>query len=113
MPASASLRFYTGALWLFHTIPDTLGVITPYAGFDLAGQISRSTPVTVKLGYEARLNTELAPIGEHQVRVGVKLGKLHSRGVTLEGSYYSGRSQYGQHFSQRESYFSLGFAIDY
>jgi hypothetical protein len=106
-------RLYAGAVWLFHTIPDTLGVLTPYAGFDGEWQLWESFPLTLKLGYEARLNTELEPIGEHLARVGLKLGKVNSRGVLLEGSYYTGRSPYGQHFSQRERFFSVGFAVDY
>jgi hypothetical protein len=108
-----SSRLYLGALWLFHTIPDTLGVLTPYAGFDGEWELMQQFPLTLKLGYEARLNTELEPIGEHLARVGLKLGRYYSRGVVIEGSFYSGRSPYGQHFSQREKFFSLGFAVDY
>jgi hypothetical protein len=107
------LRPYVGALVLFHSIPDTLGAVSPYAGFDATWQPGPRLPVVLKLGYEARLNTELEPIGEHQLRLGLKIGYIDSRGVLIEGSYYSGRSPYGQHFSQRERYFSLGFGIDY
>jgi hypothetical protein len=112
-PPSRKERLYAGAVWIFHTIPDTLGVLTPYAGFDGEWQLLESFPLTLKLGYEARLNTELEPIGEHLARVGLKLGNYKSRGVLIEASYYSGRSPYGQHFSQREKFFSVGFAVDY
>jgi hypothetical protein len=106
-------RIYVGGLFMFHTIPDTLGVITPYIGTDGYVQLSaEGPPLAIHYGYEARLNTELEPIGEHLARLGVKLGRPNSNGVTVEGSYYSGRSMYGQHFSRRESFFSLGFAID-
>ncbi len=110
--AGARIRPYVGAQWLFHTIPDTLGALTPYAGLDVAVQPIR-IPVTLRFGYEARLNTELEPIGEHHVRLGVKFGDIDSHGVLVEGSYYSGRSHYGQHFSEREEYFSLGFGVDF
>jgi len=108
----ARIRPYVGAQWLFHTIPDTLGMLTPYAGLDVAVQPFR-VPVALRFGYEARLNTELEPIGEHEVRLGVKFGMIDSHGLLIEGSYYSGRSHYGQHFSERERYFSLGFAVDF
>lgn len=111
--ANIALRPYAGAQWLFHTIPDTLGVVTPYAGLDLSWQPGPALPLTFRFGYEARLNTELEPIGEHQARLGVKIGDVDSRGVILEGSYYSGRSHYGQHFSRREEFFSLGFAVEF
>ncbi len=107
------IRPYTGLQWLFHTIPDTLGVVTPYAGLDASWQMTPALPITFRFGYEARLNTELEPIGEHQARLGVKIGDVDSRGVILEGSYYSGRSHYGQHFSSREEFFSLGFAVEF
>ena len=109
----ARVRPYVGAQMLFHTIPDMLGKLTPYAGLDAAWQPASQLPVVLKLGYEARLNTELEPIGEHQFRLGLKLGSIDSRGVLIEGSYYAGRSHYGQHFSEREKYVSLGFGIDY
>ncbi|MEP7218821.1 MAG: hypothetical protein ABI876_07880, partial [Bacteroidota bacterium] len=108
----ASLRPYAGLMWLTHTIPDTLGQLNPYAGFDATWQPWES-PLTLKFGYEIRLNRELETIGEHEARLGLKLGRYDSRGITLEGSYYSGRSHYGQHFGRRERYVALGFAIDY
>lgn len=108
------IRPYVGALWLFHTIPDTLGRVTPYAGIDVRLQ-PFDAPIVMTLGYEARLNTELEPIGEHLLRLGVGVGKLlpTSKSVKIEGSYYSGRSAYGQHFWKRESFWSLGFAVDF
>ena len=112
-PKLFALRPYAGAQWLFHTIPDTLGVVTPYAGLDASWQPGSALPLTFRFGYEARLNTELEPIGEHQARLGMKIGDIDSRGVILEGSYYSGRSHYGQHFSSREKFFSLGFAVEF
>ncbi|MDB5036401.1 MAG: hypothetical protein JWQ98_3642 [Chlorobi bacterium] len=108
----ATLRPYAGLLWLTHTIPDTLGRLNPYVGFDAAWQPWES-PLTLRLGYEFRLNTELETIGEHEARLGVKLGRYNSKGITIEGSYYAGRSHYGQHFGRRERYVALGFAIDY
>lgn len=107
------LRPYIGAQWLFHTIPDTLGVVTPYAGLDASVQPDTGLPLVLRFGYEFRLNTELEPVAEHQLRLGVKLGELDSRGVIVEGSYYSGRSSYGQHFSRREQYMALGFAVEF
>lgn len=109
------VRPYVGAMWLFHTIPDTLGRITPYAGVDGFWQPMPATPLSLKFGYEARLNTELAPIGEHLLRLGVKFGAPAERanGVLIEGSYYAGHSPYGQHFSEREHFWSLGFAVDF
>lgn len=109
----AEVRYYAGGNFLFHTIPDTLGRFSPYAGGDFQWQVWEDKPVTVRLGYEARLNTELEPIGEHSVRAGVKFAHISDNGVMLEGAYYTGRSPYGQYFSRRENYFSLGFSVEH
>ena len=107
------LRPYAGAQWLFSTIPDTLGRITPYAGFDLALQLLPKIPLTLKAGYEFRLNTEYKTIGEHSLRVGFKLAEAYNNGLIIEGGYYSGRSPYGQYFDRKEEYFSLGFLFEH
>ncbi|MBS1912721.1 MAG: hypothetical protein JST22_12105 [Bacteroidetes bacterium] len=106
-------RAYLGLLALTHTIPDTLGHLTPYVGADLTAAPSGTSPVALRLGYELRLNSELSTLAEHQLRVGVKVGSVQGKGVTIEGIYYSGRSPYGQHFSEENRSFSLGFAVDY
>lgn len=110
---TAQSHVYVGGVYLFSTIPDTLGRISPYAGLDFSWQLRDGAPLTVRAGYEARLNTELTPIGEHSVRLGVKLAETNKNGVVLEGAYYSGRSPYGQYFSRRESYFSFGFSVEH
>lgn len=106
-------RAYAGALVMFHSIPDTLGAVTPYIGVDFNGRLLRAVPLVLRLGYELRLNTELASVAEHSARLGLKLGEPWSRGVTVEGSFYHGRSHYGQHFNVVEEYFALGFAVDF
>lgn len=106
-------RAYVGALAMFHSIPDTLGAVTPYIGVDINERLVRSMPLTLRMGYELRLNTELADVAEHSARLGLKLGEPDGRGVTLEGSFYHGRSHYGQHFNVVEEYFALGFAVDF
>lgn len=111
---NASIRPYLGVVWIFHDIPKVASRATPYAGFDGYIVPFASLPFVVEGGYEARLNTEIEPaIGEHHARLGLKLGRPQSNGVRLETAWFSGRSQYGQYFGQRESYLSIGFAIDY
>ena len=107
------LRLHAGAEWLFHVIPDTLGVLTPYAGFDLSWSPQVLQPVSFEAGYQARLNAELEPAGEHLARIGMRHAGMWRSGILLEAGYYSGRSQYGQHFGEREEYFSFGFGIDF
>ncbi len=106
-------RAYAGALAMFHSIPDTLGAVTPYVGVEINERLIRSVPLTLRAGYELRLNTELADVAEHSARLGLKLGEPGSRGVTVEGSFFHGRSHYGQHFNVVEEYFALGFAVDF
>lgn len=106
------LHPYVGGHFLFNTIPDTLGRFSPYAGVDLAWQ-QHNVPISLRAGYEARLNTELEPIGEHLIRAGIKLASVYANGVIIEGAYYSGRSPYGQLFNRRENYFSLGFSVEH
>lgn len=106
-------RVYIGALALFHTIPDTLGRVTPYAGLEFSIQPTQDSSYSLRAGYEARLNTELSPVFEEQIRFGIKFAEFTKRGVLIEGVYYHGRSQYGQHFALRDRYFALGFGIDF
>lgn len=109
----SSFGWYGGALWAFSCIPDSLGRITPYAGVEYSRNVVQAFPLTLRFGYEFRLNGELEPIGENQVRAGVKFADLYDSGIILEGIYYSGRSPYGQFFNRRESYFSFGFSIEH
>lgn len=111
---NAALRPYLGVVYLIHTVPQAASDATPYAGFDGYFVPSESLPIVIQGGYEARLNTELdAAIGEHHARLGLKIGRPYSNGVTLETAWFSGRSIYGQRFGRRESYLSIGFAVDY
>jgi hypothetical protein len=108
-----SLRPYIGALSMFHSIPDTLGSFTPYGGFDIAWMPLQTDIISLRAGYELRVNTELETVIEHHVRTGVKVGELFGPGVLIEASYYYGRSPYGQHFDEIEETTSLGFAVEF
>ncbi len=108
-----SVEPYFGAQWIIRSIPDTLRGVTPFAGFDMRVEPFRRSRLGLKLGYEARLNTELAPIGEYLVRVGVVYGNPYALNAGIEVSYYSGRSPYGQRYWMRESYWSLGLMLDF
>ncbi len=107
-----TMRTYLGGIWLFNTIPDTLGTLTPYGGFDAAWEPWKDRPFTLRAGYELRISSELETVAEHQARIGLKFGHIDSRGVTVEAAYYAGRSPYGQHFFRKEEYYSLGFSVD-
>ena len=112
MPRMVYLRPYVGTQLLFHTIPDDLGIVTPYIGGDLEMELLPTSSVPVlRAGYEFRLNTETETIGEHSIRAGIKLAPHHHTGVLLEAAYYSGRSQFGQFFRNREEYFTFGFGF--
>ncbi len=112
-PRNGFLRPYLGAQWLFSTIPDTLGRITPYVGIDASIQVLDGKGPALRVGYEFRLNTEYKTIGEHSFRAGVKLSDVYDNGVVIEGGYSSGRSPYGQYFDRKEEYFSLGFSLEH
>lgn len=110
----AAIRPYLGVLHIFHTIPALAAATTPYLGVDGYVAPAASLPFLIKGGYELRVNTELDEARiEHHARLGVKLGRPHSNGVTLETAWYDGRSMYGQSFGEPESYLSIGFAVDY
>ena len=108
-----SLRPYIGALTMFHSIPDTLGSFTPYGGFDVSWMPLQSDNLSLRAGYEMRVNTELETVVEHQLRTGIKVGRLFGPGVLIEAGYYYGRSPYGQHFDEIEETTSFGFAVEF
>jgi hypothetical protein len=110
---NASIRPYLGVLVVFHAVPAVASIASPYAGID-GYVVPGGLPLVVQAGYEIRLNTEdSAAVGEHHARVGLKLGRPYSNGILIEAMYTAGRSVYGQLFGRRESYFSIGFGIDY
>lgn len=106
-------RWYVGGVWSFSSIPSSIGRVVPYAGGDLSMELMQDVPLTFRLGYEFRLNTELETIGENLLRAGLKFAKLYDNGVVLELAYYAGRSPYGQFFDRREEYVSFGFSVDH
>jgi hypothetical protein len=108
---SFTYRPYVGAVFLFHTVPDTRRRITPYAGIEGAWSMSTTNRPTLTLAYELRLNTELAPIAEHSVTASIRTGRLDERGVSIDASYYAGRSHFGQHCAEHEEYWSIGFGV--
>jgi hypothetical protein len=111
-PLALQIQPYVGLKWMFHTIPDTLGRLTPYAGLELESGPWKTLALSFRVAYEWRLNTELEPISENTVRLGARLGSYDTRGVLIEAGYYNGRSHYGQHFSEMEEYGWLGFGVE-
>ena len=111
--SKSSCGWYVGGTWLFSTIPSDISRITPYAGVEYSKTFWEDFPLTLRLGYEFRLNTELETIGENQVRAGLKFASLYKSGVVLEALYYAGRSQFGQFFDRREKHFSIGFLVEH
>ena len=108
-----SYGWYVGGVWLFSTIPSSIGRVNPYVGLEYSRVIWEDMPLTLRLGYEFRLNTELATIGENHARVGLKFADLYDNGVVLEAIYYAGRSPFGQFFDRREEHFSIGFLVEH
>lgn len=110
---TVTFGLYAGATWLFSTIPSSIDRITPYAGISYGNELTPDIPLTLRLGYEFRLNTELVTIGEHQVRMGWKFASLYDNGVALEVVYSSGRSPFGQYFNRRYEQTSIGFLVEH
>ncbi len=115
----ALLRPYAGMQWRFHSIPDSLGALTPYVGFDgswvMTGRRREDSvagfPLTLLAGYELRMNGELATVWENSVRAGLKFARPDEPGIAVEFTYYRGRSPFGQYFDRMEEYGSIGFSV--
>lgn len=105
------LRGTLGTRALFHTLPENLGRITPSLSLDGAYQVLEQFPLTLQAGYRIALNNEYAPVLEHSIRCGLKFAELGGNSITLEGSYYRGRSTYGQYSSEMEEYGGVGFTL--
>ena len=105
------LRGTLGARYLFHTLPDTLGRLTPSFSVDGAWQLTESLPLTLHGGYRLAINQEHDTMLEHSIRGGLKFAALHRNGISLHGSYYRGRSTYGQYSWEVEEYGAIGFSI--
>lgn len=111
LSACISFRAMGRLEYLFSTIPDNFGKLSPGAGFELSYIFSEilsmylSNETTYKsVNEKSNLNNNL--------ELGFKIGNIKSRGLILYFNMYDGQDYKGQYYDRMISYKSLGMKID-
>jgi hypothetical protein len=107
-----SLRLYAGANFLFSSIPDAFGIVTPQLGFDVSHPLAEE--LTLVGGYDLRFTTvNEATTAVHSAQAGLKLGKQFGSGLLLNGYFYHGKSIHGMFYDLNDSYAGIGIQVDF
>lgn len=107
-----NLRAYLGLTYIFHVIPETIGKGIYQFGFDYyLTQLSFGdfTPL-VAVDYKISSTSEYA--GNIITTIGMKFGKVNSKGFSILFTYYNGKSIHGELFNRYEKYSTIGFNVD-
>ena len=104
-------RVYVGATYLFHVDPKNLARFMADAGLEYHYKVW--TNVYTYFAYQATVLKILETSVRHNIQLGEKIGEWEGRGLNLYASYFSGYSIHGEYFNVRDSYFALGFLIDF
>ncbi len=109
-----SLRLYAGVNWLFSTIPDDFGTLIPQLGFDFAYGDLIGSHLSLVGGYDFKLPTiNDATTAVHAGQIGLKVGERYAAGISVNFSFYRGKSVHGMFFNDRDSYAALGVQVEY
>jgi hypothetical protein len=105
-------RIYVGGTYLFSTIPDDFGLISPQLGADLM------MPLAKNLFLRAGYNLTLAEIaGEfkavHATDLGLKLGARDAAGIAITFRMYDGPSVHGMFYDQQDSYGAISLEAEF
>ncbi len=109
---NADWRIYVGGTWLFSTIPDDFGALTPQCGFDLLMPISSN--LFLRGGYNLsapQTESELDLV--HSADLGLKLGTRNGAGIVLTFRMYDGPSVHGMFFDLKDSYGAISLEAEF
>ncbi len=107
-----NLRTYLGLTYILHVIPEIIGKGIYQFGFDYhLTQLSFGdfTPL-VAVDYKISSTSEYA--GNIITTIGMKFGKVNSKGFSILFTYYNGKSIHGELFNRYEKYSTIGFNVD-
>ena len=105
-------RAYGGFTWLFSSIPDDFGVITPQLGVDVMWQLAEN--LFLRGGYNLTAPTITGDIEIVQATdLGLKLGTRDGAGVVLSFRSYNGPSVHGMFYDRMDSYGAVSLEAEF
>ncbi|MEW6194700.1 MAG: DUF1207 domain-containing protein [Bacteroidota bacterium] len=107
-----SLRVYTGFTYLFHVDPEYIGKMNYQFGFDYFANDFISESITPFFGYDIKLVDIDKFTANNSLSAGIKIGKVHGKGLSLYFNYYAGKSIHGEYFNFNKEYSALGINLD-
>lgn len=107
-----NIRLYLGLTYIFHVIPDKIGKGIYQWGFDYyLTQISFGE-LTPFISADYKISSIEEYTGNIIAKIGIKFGKVNSKGFSLLFTYYNGKSIHGELFNHDEKYSTIGFNVD-
>lgn len=107
-----SLRVYGGFTYIFHVDPINLGKDIYHLGFDYFSENILGDNLHFFAGYDLRIVNIYDYHGNNTLNLGIKLGKVHGRGISIYYKYYSGKNIHGEYFDYNEKHSALGINLD-
>lgn len=107
-----NLRAYLGLTYIFHVIPDVIGKGIYQLGFDYYLTQLSFGDFTPLAAVDYKISSTSEYYGNIIAAVGVKFGKVNSKGFSLLFTYYKGKSIHAEFFNQDEIYSTIGFNVD-
>ncbi len=102
------VRYYLGAVYLWHVDPTSIPNVLLYAGTEVHAQLMKAT--NLYAAYQFTI-TGLRP--RHELQMGIKIGNWNGRGTQLYFIYHNGNSIHGEYYDQKDEYSGIGFNIDF
>lgn len=106
-------RVYTGFTYLLHTSPQGIGKDSYQLGFDYYLTDIVSPNITPFLGYDFKLTNIFYYAGNNSIVAGIKFGNKRGKGISLRYHFYSGYSFYGQFFTNKVTFSSIGLNFEF
>ncbi len=108
-----NLRFYGGATYIIHIDPTTIGKDIYQLGFDYYYGGLLDGKVIPFVAYDLRISNLDKYYSNNSVMVGLKFGKINSKGFRIYFEYYKGKNIHGEYYFDNEEFSSFGFNLEF
>jgi hypothetical protein len=106
------LRLYGGVTYNIHIVPNDIKKGIVQAGFDYYSEPLKTSLFIPFIAYDFTVTGIDKYSGNNIISLGIKFGEPTSRGFSILGSYFSGKSVHGEFYDLNENYFTLGINLD-
>ena len=106
------VRIYGGVTYNIHIVPDEIQKGMLQIGFDYYATEIKTSLFIPFIAYDFKLTGIGEYSGNNIISMGIKFGQPESRGFSILGSYFSGKSVHGEFYDINESYVTIGINLD-